>query len=88
MSIRTELEADATPTGPLCPICREVCIPAQIYVQHEARNNSEWLCLNTAAHGGQPNTAAIWYAWEFLGEPYTEAEARALERIIPWEGQP
>ena len=85
-----ELEADAAIYAPLCPLpsCHE---PMTRY-PHELGLGPEliydepaWLCLNVAAHGGKPNTAALWLTCEIEYGPMTEAEALALELVIPWE---
>lgn len=90
LTTSAEHEADSDPRAPLCPLpeCRQPMIPHthQIIIGPDLIDEFDcWVCLNVAAHGLKPNTAAIWLDAELALGAMTEAEVRALELVIRWE---
>ena len=91
-SIIAECEADAIPTGPLCPrrSCGEPLVKDTGRWQHAdiIYHGAAWLCHNVAAHAGREGTAALYFDWELPspGEaPFGDDEIDALETIIDTE---
>ena len=71
-----ECEADATPTGPVCPVCAVPLARLSAYPR-------AYVCERPVAHGLAYGDAILFYGWELMAKPVSAELARELLMVLP-----